>query len=146
MDSTKVRDLMIWLAVVVAAVAVLGAAVFLARKYVQKAMKGRAESRGELTIEKLEEMYQSGQISREEFSSLRKAALGLGARAMERNLPVRPARQAPTGSTADGGNLPLPSEPETPKPGLTDRPPDVDDNEKNPPPGEPPAPQGDPQA
>jgi hypothetical protein len=125
----------IWGAVILAAIALLGMGVLWVRKYALQSMKGVDASRDELTIERLEEMYRSGQISREEFSTLRRAALGLGpAGAGKGPPPAAPGQPGPSAEKPRGGE-----EPSSPDPGLTDRPPDVDENRKNQPPGTPPA-------
>lgn len=51
--------------------------VYLARRYRKRVWTRKEPPAGGLTIEKAEEMYHSGQISREEFSVLRRSTLGL---------------------------------------------------------------------
>ena len=115
-------SLALWGAMIIVAIVVLGLGMLWARKYAARSMKGGADAEGELTIERLEEMYQSGQITREEFSVLRRSALGLGPAGAERSRP-QPRR----GEAAS-----------SPDPGLTYDPPDVDENRNNEPPGSPP--------
>jgi len=79
--ATQAWDLLLWGGVTMAAIIALGVVLLWARKYAMGGLKGGAAPRGELSIEELEEMRDRGLISREEFSSLRKAALGLGGRA-----------------------------------------------------------------
>jgi hypothetical protein len=76
--SGPTLELLTWLGVVVLAAMLMGGVLMWAKKYAQRALKGGIEPPGQLTIEKLEEMRRSGLISQEEFSSLRRAALGLG--------------------------------------------------------------------
>jgi hypothetical protein len=130
--------LALWCAAVVVAIAALGLGMLWAKKFAARSLKGRSQSGNELTIEKFEEMHRSGLISREEFSSLRRAALGLGPGAAIKAAPGRLSPPQPSASPAaeapPGGN-----DSSLPKSDLTDRPSDVDEDKKNQPPGPPPA-------
>jgi hypothetical protein len=98
--------------VVAVAFVLLAVVLMMARRYAQRGLKRSPEARSQLSVEKLQEMHRSGLISREEFSALRRSALGLG---------------------GPGGARPLS--------GLTQAPRDVDENKKpeareDPPPGD----------
>jgi hypothetical protein len=71
-------DRLAWLgAALIGGVLLLGAAVVVARRAVMKWLgaSGREQA---FSVEKLQELRDSGQISPEEFASLRRRALGLG--------------------------------------------------------------------
>jgi len=69
-------ETVIWCASVLAAVFILGAALMVIRhKY--RPQEGRGEESAGFGIEQLESMVDDGQISRDEFRALRRAALGL---------------------------------------------------------------------
>ncbi len=87
--TSQVWDLLLWFGATIAAVIALGVVLLWARKYALAGLKGGAAPKGEMSIEKLEEMRDRGVISREEFSSLRKAALGLGVRAGVADPPAK---------------------------------------------------------
>jgi hypothetical protein len=63
-----------WFGVVLAAALALGALAMWVRRW---ALKNKAGGGG-LSIENVEALYRSGQISKEEMSALRRTALGLG--------------------------------------------------------------------
>jgi hypothetical protein len=63
-------------AVLIVVVLVSAAAVLVARRYVKS--PGDSGRQNAFSVERLQEMRDSGQISPEEFASLRRLALGLG--------------------------------------------------------------------
>jgi hypothetical protein len=110
----RIQSMAIWLVVTVAAMIVLGAALFWVRRYAQRGMKGSHDS-GELRIEQLEKMFRDGTISREEFSSLRRKVLGVGGALAS---GPRGLARAPAPPSGKGGE------------NLTRAPSDVDENMK----------------
>jgi len=66
----------VWPAVFIGASLLLGVIVLVARRFYMKSL-GRKAHEEAFTIDKLDEMCESGQISKDEFERLRRAALGL---------------------------------------------------------------------
>ena len=105
-------------AVVAAAILMLVLAMW-AKKRALASFKSDPRSQDGLDVEKLREMHKSGLISDEEFSSLRRAALGLKA---------RPAAKGGAGLTdgpprVDESKTDLPAEGRAPRPGEEPPPP-----------------------
>jgi hypothetical protein len=76
--APKMIDVALWSGIAGGLIAVLAVLVYAARRYRMRAWTRKEPPGGGLTIEKAEEMYRSGQISRPEFSTLRRSLLGLG--------------------------------------------------------------------
>jgi hypothetical protein len=74
----RVWELAVWLTVTLAAVVALGVVLLWARRYAQRGMRGGTGAAGAIPVERLKQMREEGLISPEEFSALRRAALGLG--------------------------------------------------------------------
>ena len=72
------RELANWGVVLSLLIAGFWVVIYFARRYRNRLWSRKNSSSGQLTIEKLEKMRRDGLISQEEFSALRKAALGLG--------------------------------------------------------------------
>ena len=75
--TVKAGDVLKWGLGLIGGVLVLGAVMLAARWYYRKSMAGD-EHAGSFDVENLRKMHEEGQLSDEEFSRLRRTALGLG--------------------------------------------------------------------
>ena len=69
-------EVLIWSAVALAAVVVLGLVVLAAKRFYVKSLHDGPQQQ-DFTLESLERLRDAGEISREEFARLRRARLGL---------------------------------------------------------------------
>ena len=67
----------LWSGLAAGLILVLSLAMYIARRYRTRALTHKEPPGGGLTVDKAEQMYRSGLISREEFSALRRSLLGL---------------------------------------------------------------------
>jgi hypothetical protein len=104
-----VQELAVWLAVTVAAIVVLGVVLLWAQRYARRGGRGGPGAPGALTVERLNQMRRDGLVSPEEFSALRRAALGLGPAAAKKaaeGLTQAPPPVDEHGSGEAGGGPP----------------------------------------
>lgn len=108
-----VGQMAVWLVVTAGAVVVLGVVLVWARKYAQRSARGGADAPGPLSIERLEKMHRDGLISHEEFSALRRTALGLGPAAAGKAPPglTQPSRDVDESRNREETERPPSAEP-----------------------------------
>ena len=74
--DVNTADILKWGIVLICGILVLGMLMLVARRYYRKAMAGDQDT-GASDVENLRQMRDDGTVSDEEFSNLRRAALGL---------------------------------------------------------------------
>lgn len=102
----SVRYAIIYAGALMAAAVVLGVFVFWARRWMLFARRVPQDQTGKgFTIENLEALHRNGQISDEEFSRLRRAALGLGEAGDKSNTcPSSPPLKGDDGTVSGSGS------------------------------------------
>ncbi len=94
-------DVLKWGVALICGVLVLGMVLLVARRYYSKAMAGDADS-GPFDVDNLRKMRDDGSISDEEFSHLRRVALGLEPKNDEK---IDNKSSAGTKGDDEGGNV-----------------------------------------